>query len=114
MLEFQNKKKIFSVQVLLATHNGEKYLREFLESLVTQTGVIIELLVSDDNSTDGTIEILKMYEEKFASLSVFNGPEQGPARNFFSLLQKANSDYVALADQDDIWNLVNYMRSLKK
>jgi len=91
------------VQVLLATYNGEKYLREFLQSLIAQVNVDIHVLVSDDGSTDSTINILEEYKKFFETFQVISGPKQGPAANFFHLLKNANCDYIALADQDDIW-----------
>ena len=91
------------VVVLLATFNGEKYIGEFLESLVHQKDVSITLIASDDGSTDKTLQILREYASKFNKFSLIEGPRQGPAMNFFELLRNANGKYFALADQDDIW-----------
>ena len=91
------------VEVLLATFNGELYLAEFLESLSLQEGVLIHLRVSDDGSTDKTLEIIDSNKDLFESCKVFTGPCRGPSQNFFSLIQKATYEFVALADQDDVW-----------
>lgn len=91
------------VEVLLATFNGEAYLGEFLDSLSRQEGVKIHLRVSDDGSTDRTLEILQTFKDHFASFRIYNGPCRGPSTNFFSLIQEATLDFVALADQDDVW-----------
>ena len=91
------------VEVLLATFNGEIYLPEFLESLCNQQGVKIHLRVSDDGSIDRTIEIIHEYKSKFESCEIYSGPHKGPSANFFSLIEKATYDFIALADQDDIW-----------
>ncbi len=91
------------VEVLLATYNGELYISEFLDSLSLQNEVIIHLRVSDDGSSDRTLEIIESYQHLFESCKVFNGPRNGPSANFFSLIEKANYKFVALADQDDIW-----------
>jgi rhamnosyltransferase len=98
-----NEKGLPSVEVLLATYNGERYLHEFLVSLANQCGVEIDLVVSDDGSSDATLEILNIYAEAFQSMTILEGPRRGPAENFFWLLGNARGEYVALADQDDIW-----------
>jgi glycosyltransferase involved in cell wall biosynthesis len=91
------------VEVLLCTFNGEKFLKDFLDSLLGQISVVVHLRVSDDGSTDGTIDILNQYSHKFGSFSLTVGPQKGPSENFFSLIKEANSDFIALADQDDVW-----------
>jgi len=96
--------------VLLATYNGEKYLKEFLDSLANQVGVDINLLVSDDGSSDDTLKILNSYKKKFKKFSIGMGPQRGPAENFFQLLGEASSDFIAFADQDDIWH-PNHLRN---
>lgn len=97
------KQGLPEVEVLLATFNGEPYLGEFLDSLSLQEGVRVHLRVSDDGSIDETLEIVRSYEDKFESCKIFSGPEKGPSANFFSLIEKATYQYVALADQDDVW-----------
>ena len=95
----QNKKII----VLLATYNGAAYLREQLDSIIHQTYDNIEIMVRDDGSTDGTIEILKEYEEK-GLIQVTYGENIGPIKSFFWLAESAKkADYYSFADQDDIW-----------
>jgi len=91
------------VEVLLATFNGELYLTEFLESVALQEGVRIHLRVSDDGSTDKTLAIVESYENRFESCKIFDGPRKGPSANFFSLIDQSVHEFVALADQDDIW-----------
>jgi glycosyltransferase involved in cell wall biosynthesis len=91
------------VEVLLATFNGSEHIAEFLNSLSNQEGVSIHLKVSDDGSSDRTLEIIESYKSKFESVSIEKGPLLGPMENFFSLIEKASLDYIALADQDDIW-----------
>ena len=91
------------VEVLLATFNGEPFLGDFLESLSQQEGVKIHLRVSDDGSTDQTLDLIRAHQFRFESCEISSGPGRGPSANFFSLIDKASFDYVALADQDDIW-----------
>jgi glycosyltransferase involved in cell wall biosynthesis len=102
------------VEVLLATFNGELYLSEFLESLYNQQGVKIHLRVSDDGSTDKTLEIIDLYKSKFASCKISSGPRKGPSANFFSLIEKSSYEYAALADQDDIWLPNHLLLSLSR
>lgn len=102
------------VDVLLATFNGEKYLEEFLDSLALQENVKINLYISDDNSSDQTLDILSKYNKQFKKLIVLRGPENGPAENFFSLLKHGDSEYVAFADQDDIWEKDHLEKSVSR
>lgn len=110
------KQHLPEVEVLLATFNGAPYLTEFLDSLTMQEGVKIHLRVSDDGSTDETLEIVRFYENNFESCLISKGPCDGPSTNFFSLIDKATFDFIALADQDDVWfpeHLINSIRRLK-
>jgi glycosyltransferase involved in cell wall biosynthesis len=97
------------VEVLLATHNGEKFITEFLESLADQKDVEIDLVVSDDNSSDHTIQIVNSFADKFHSLKILTGPNKGAKNNFVHLIQNSNSEFSAFADQDDIW-LQNHLK----
>jgi len=92
------------IQVLLATYNGEKYLPEFLDSLLRQDGVDIHLIVSDDGSTDTTLQILNQFRSKFFCCEIFDGPKSGPSNNFDFLISNRKTNLpVAFADQDDVW-----------
>jgi len=96
-----------SVAILMATYQGEKYLSGQLESISAQTFSHWKLYVSDDGSTDDTMDILKAYSQKHegkVSISQ-NETNLGFAKNFMLLIQNTsiNGDYYAIADQDDIW-----------
>ncbi len=93
----------YEVDVLLATYNGEKYIEDFLSSLLKQKNCKINLYVSDDGSTDSTIPLLLRYQDEFNEFRLMQGPELGPMLNFFNLLRASKGKYIALADQDDIW-----------
>lgn len=98
-----SKKKII---VLLSTYNGEHYLEKQLESILCQRTLHqVDVMIRDDGSNDGTIEILKSYEEKYSSrMKVFYEENIGYIKSFFALIQRAEGyDYYALSDQDDIW-----------
>lgn len=94
-----------TVQVLMSTYNGEKYLAEQIDSILNQEGIEVKLLIRDDGSKDGTINILNEYESKYDNITVYLGENLGAWKSFFDLLEKAdkNIEYYALADQDDVW-----------
>ena len=96
------------VQVLLATFNGERWLAEQLRSIFAQASVRVSVLVSDHGSTDGTLALLESWRADGAAIEVLEGVagERGSAANFLRLVREhggAGIDYVALADQDDVW-----------
>jgi glycosyltransferase involved in cell wall biosynthesis len=89
--------------VLMSTYNGERYLREQIDSILAQRGVNVCLLVRDDGSIDGTLNILNEYQSA-GKLTFYTGANLGPQLSFMHLLQHAtDSDYYAFADQDDYW-----------
>jgi glycosyltransferase involved in cell wall biosynthesis len=102
------------IDVVLATFNGELFIDEFLESLAGQEEVNIHLIVSDDGSTDSTLEIIKRYESKFHKVTVLIGPRKGPMSNFFFLLRASQGNFVALADQDDVWHQDHLINSINR
>jgi glycosyltransferase involved in cell wall biosynthesis len=108
------RKNYKEVDVLLATYNGEKFLPEFLDSLAKQENVRIHLFVSDDNSVDSTLEIVTSYKKYFESIEILKGPNAGPAANFLSLLHCGSSQYIAFADQDDIWKKEHLYKSIAR
>lgn len=96
-----------TVAVLLGTYNGAAHLREQLQSIEVQCGVHIALYVSDDGSSDSTLDVLQDWSNTatIQSLDVRAGPGQGFARNYLSLAASPNvvGDYFAFCDQDDVW-----------
>lgn len=93
------------VTVLLAAYNGERFIKEQLNSLIHQTLEELEIVYSDDGSTDGTRAILQSYEERYPKkVRGISGKPTGSAQgNFFKLLAEAAGEYTMLCDQDDIW-----------
>lgn len=103
------------VLILMATFNGEKWITEQMNSIINQCGVDITILVSDDFSSDQTVNILKKkYVDHVEFLN--NETNFGSAgKNFMNLYQHANAneyDYVALSDQDDIWKDNKLIKSI--
>ncbi|WP_419419973.1 glycosyltransferase family 2 protein [Legionella sp. D16C41] len=99
----------------MCTFNGQRYLIEQLDSIINQTHKNWEIWVSDDGSNDNTITIINNYQALYPNkIYLFNGPKQGFAANFLSLVFRANTDenYYAYADQDDIWDLSKLERAL--
>ncbi len=94
------------VDILLATYNGEKYLREQLNSIFYQTYEDWKIIIIDDCSTDKTCSIIMEYQSKYPSKIEFrrNNKNAGnPALNFFELLKMSTSKYAMFCDQDDVW-----------
>jgi len=96
------------VLVLMSTYNGERFLREQIDSILMQEGVDVSLLVRDDGSTDGTCDILAGYDEQYRNVDWKRAENVGFVKSFSALVKMAaNSDidvdYYAFADQDDIW-----------
>lgn len=92
------------IVVLMSTYNGEKYIEEQLNSLITQRDVNIQILVRDDGSSDNTIKILDEWQDK-GLLTWYSGENLGPALSFMDLVKKAPiADYYAFCDQDDYWD----------
>ena len=107
------------VTVLMSTYNGEKYLREQLDSILHQKGVDVRLIVRDDCSKDHTLSILHEYANKFPNISIESGDiNLRPCKSFFKLIcNNTDCDYFALSDQDDIWDedkLISAVHMLEK
>ena len=103
------------IDIILATYNGEKYLKEQLDSILNQTYTNFRLLISDDCSKDSTIKILKEYEQKDNRIKVFLQEKNlGYVKNFEFLLTKVENEIYALSDQDDVWNNDKVEKTYKK
>jgi glycosyltransferase involved in cell wall biosynthesis len=102
-----------SVLILMGTYNGEKYIREQLDSIAAQTHKNWSLLISDDGSTDATIEIAKQWAQELGTRRVEfqTGPKLGFAANYASMAcdSRLNAEFYAFCDQDDVW-LPNKLR----
>lgn len=103
------------VDILLATYNGEKYLKEQLDSILNQTYSNFRLLISDDCSSDNTRKILEEYKDKDNRIVIYFQDENlGVIKNFEFLLKQVKSAYYMFSDQDDIWKNEKIEKSVKK
>lgn len=104
------------ISVVMAVYNGEKYIKEQLESLRLQAKAPDEVIIMDDCSTDNTAEVISRYLEEQSldwsfEVSSYN---RGYVDNFTELLHRTRGDIIFLADQDDIWELDKIARLEEK
>lgn len=101
------------VAVLLATYNGEPWVEDQINSIINQKDVDVFIFASDDQSTDKTVDILKNHKKHIRILPQIKSG--GAALNFFRLIKDSPTfdfDYIALADQDDIWDEFKLIRAI--
>ena len=94
------------IDILLSTYNGEKYLKELLQSIINQTFIDWKLFIRDDFSTDKTLEIIDFFCEKYDNkifLLKDNFENIGVSKSFGVLLEKSTADFIMFCDQDDVW-----------
>jgi len=93
------------ISVCIATYNGEKYIKEQLRSILSQLGDKDEIIISDDRSTDSTVEIIESIGDLRIKIFLNDNHRHKLSliSNFENALMKASGDYIFLSDQDDIW-----------
>lgn len=89
------------ISVCMATYNGARFLREQVDSILSQLSNADELIVSDDTSTDDTVAILRSYNDK--RIKIFPSDAHSPTYNFENAIKHASGDFIFLSDQDDVW-----------
>src|SRR5680860_10588 len=89
------------ISVCMATYNGEKFLKEQLDSILSQLSAEDEVVISDDGSTDATLKIIESYKDK--RIHLYHSTHKNLIFNFENALKRANGDLIFLSDQDDIW-----------
>lgn len=103
------------VDVIIPTYNGEKYIKEQLDSILKQTYTNIRIIISDDCSRDSTPQILKEYKEKDDRIEVYIQEKNlGVVKNVEFLLKKVESPLYMLSDQDDVWLPNKIEKSVEK
>jgi hypothetical protein len=97
--------KVASVSVAMATFNGQSYLHEQLESIAHQTLLPVELVITDDGSTDATLQIVEEFARNapFSVKLTCNEARLGYADNFMKAASLCTGDLIAFCDQDDVW-----------
>lgn len=101
------------ILVLMSTYNGEKYIKEQIDSIFAQKNVNVSLLVRDDGSSDNTLSILDEYTSNF--VKVLKGSNVGAKYSFLYALQNApDADYYAFSDQDDVWDDDKLINAISK
>lgn len=93
------------IHIVIATYNGQMYIREQLESVLANNYKDISIEVCDDGSTDGTIGIVKEYVDNYPNITLHENPQNlGYTMNFLEGIRRSTSPYIMLCDQDDIWH----------
>ena len=95
-----------AIDILMAAYNGERFIREQIDSILNQTFQDFRLVIRDDGSSDNTPAIIEEYAEKYPSkIKIIHDDVvcKGATKNFFELLKHAEADYVMFSDQDDFW-----------
>ncbi len=100
--------------ILISTYNGEKYLKEQIDSLYNQTCKEFQIIVRDDGSTDNTIEILKRYDIEIIDSDDNLGAKESFAKLLEFALGNNDSNYFMFCDQDDVWENNKIEKTLKK
>lgn len=92
-----------NVSVAMATYNGEKYIRQQIDSILSQLGSNDELIISDDHSKDETISIIKEYMKADSRVQLYMNDEKGVTSNFDNAIKHTKNEIIFLSDQDDVW-----------
>ncbi|MEE6678208.1 glycosyltransferase family 2 protein [Limosilactobacillus fermentum] len=91
------------VSVALASYNGMQHIGEQITTILNNLSSYDELVISDDGSTDETIEIIKSFQSKDKRIKLFYGNGKGVKHNFSTALSNCRGQYIFLCDQDDVW-----------
>lgn len=91
------------ISVVIASYNGEKYIKKQIESIICQLNIDDEVIVSDDGSSDDTLNIVAKMSENDSRIKLINGPRKGYNKNFENAIRCAKGDYIFISDQDDEW-----------
>ena len=107
------------VNVLLAAYNGKQFIAQQLQTILNQTHKPCKILINIDLSTDETVAIVEGYAKKSSEIEILSSNQRfgSAAANFIYLLLNtnlSNTDYIALADQDDLWNEDKLDKAIQK
>lgn len=104
------------IDIIMATYNGEKYIREQLDSIISQSYKKWKIIIHDDGSCDNTVDIIKDYAQKYPEKIKYiddNVKTGGAKNNFAYLLNFVTSDYIMFSDQDDVWENNKVEKAIK-
>ncbi|HUK99339.1 MAG TPA: glycosyltransferase family 2 protein [Nitrospirota bacterium] len=113
----KNSNALPTIDILLATYNGEQFLDDQIQSILNQTYPYWRLIIRDDGSTDNTNAIIHSYAVKYPDkIFIIKSSERtmGACENFNILLEHVISDYVMFCDQDDVWLPQKIERTFQK
>ena len=103
------------VSVVVCTYNGSRFVSEQIESICKQTYPNLQIIIVDDASTDNTFEIIKQWADKDHRIHLHrNEKNLGFNLNFDKACKLTTGDYIAIADQDDIWELTKIEKLVAK
>ena len=92
------------ISIAMCSYNGERFIKEQIDSILDQSYSNFELIITDDCSSDTTIDIIKNYQENDKRIKLYqNDTNLGFVKNFEKAISLCKGEYIALADQDDIW-----------
>ena len=91
------------ISVLLISYNGARYIKDQLRSILDEISAEDEIIVSDDGSTDGTVEIVSACAQSYPNIKLVAGPHNGIASNFSNAYRHSDGDILLFSDQDDEW-----------
>lgn len=101
------------ITILMATYNGAKYLKEQLDSIINQSYSDFVLYISDDGSSDRTLDIIKEYIERDDRIKLELSSHKGACQNFAQMIRNhKDAEYIMLCDQDDVWDRHKVEKSL--
>lgn len=107
-----------SFSVLICTYNGENYIEEQINSILSQGVEYEDIIISDDGSTDNTLTIVHdVFSKHSVNYRVLEGPKSGVLQNFLNGIKNSSSDYLFISDQDDVWHknrVKNFQKRFKK
>lgn len=101
------------ISVCIATYNGERFIRRQIETILPQLSAGDEIIVSDDGSSDATVEIVNSFQSPLIRV-VYNQGRHGYTANYEHVLGYAKGDFIFLADQDDEWHPDKVKRCLEE
>lgn len=100
------------VSILLATHNGEKYILESIESILNQTYTSFELIIGLNGTTDRTIEIIEKFKDDRIKVIDY-GLDKGKAKTLNKMIHESKYSWISLQDDDDVWEKNKIERQLQ-